>query len=200
MKVLLQRVKGAQVEVESKILGRIQKGLLLYVGIAPGDTPAQADWLAAKVATLRVFQDPKGKLNLDAAQVDGAVLAVPNFTVMGDARRGRRPSFTGAASPGQARGVFDYFVNRLAQSGLRVQTGCFGAHMHILSVADGPVNVIIDSPPPPGEAPAIQPPADNGQAPAPGPTQRARSTGAEPLAQPPGAAGDSTPGGESQTS
>ena len=124
---------------------------------------------------------------------------VPNFTVMGDARRGRRPSFTGAASPGQARGVFDYFVNRLAQSGLRVQTGCFGAHMHILSVADGPVNVIIDSPPPQEEAPAIQPPADNAQAPAPGPSHRAQSTGAEPLAQPPGAAGDSAPGGESQT-
>ena len=92
MRVLLQRVKGAQVEVDSKILGRIQKGLLLYVGIDRNDTVAQTDWLAAKIATLRVFEDEHGKLNLHAARVVGAVLAVPNFTLMGDARRGGGPA------------------------------------------------------------------------------------------------------------
>lgn len=145
MKVLLQRVKGAQVEVNSHITGRIEKGLLLYVGIGSTDQSADADWLASKVATLRVFEDDQDKLNLSAAEVAGAILAVPNFTLMGDARKGRRPSFSDAAPAPQAKPLFERFIHRLRESGLRVETGEFGAHMHILGVADGPVNIVLDS-------------------------------------------------------
>ena len=160
MRVLLQRVLGAQVEVNSKVTGRIEKGLLLYVGIGPGDGAAQADWLAAKVSTLRVFEDEDGKLNKSAAEVGGAILAVPNFTLMGDARKGRRPSFTDAAGPDHAQPLFERFVERLRQANLRVETGQFGKHMHILAVADGPVNVVIDNLP----APAQPPDGPSGQA------------------------------------
>ena len=132
-------------EVKANVTGRIDKGLLLYVGIGPADAAAQADWLAGKVATLRVFKDEEGKLNKCAAEVGGAILAVPNFTLMGDARKGRRPSFTAAAGPDHARPLFERFVERLRQADLRVESGPFGAHMHILAVADGPVNMVIDS-------------------------------------------------------
>lgn len=145
MILLLQRVRGAQVEVDSKVVGRIERGLLLYLGIGTADTAIDADYLAGKVATLRVFEDEQGKLNLDCSQVNGSVLAVPNFTLMGDARKGRRPSFTAAASPEHAKPLFGHFVNQLREAGVRVETGEFGAHMHILGIADGPVNMVLDS-------------------------------------------------------
>lgn len=145
MILLVQRVRGAQVEVDSKVVGRIERGLLLYLGIGTADTAIDADYLSGKVATLRVFEDEQGKLNLDCSQANGSVLAVPNFTLMGDARKGRRPSFTAAASPDHAKPLFGHFVNRLREAGVRVETGEFGAHMHILGIADGPVNMVLDS-------------------------------------------------------
>jgi len=147
MRALVQRVTSAGVEVSGEILGRIGRGLLVYVGVAPDDTTDYAHRLAEKVAGLRIFEDEAGKMNLSVQDVGGDVLAVPNFTLMADARRGRRPSFATSAAGPVAQPLYEEFVVALVSLGCRAARGSFGAHMHVTSVADGPVNLVVDFPP-----------------------------------------------------
>lgn len=147
MRAVVQRVSEAGLEANGEFVGRIGRGLLVYVGIGTGDTPADAAKLAEKVAGLRIFDDNAGKLNWTVQDVGGAVLAVPNFTLMADTRKGRRPSFAPAANGQPARDLFEHFVASLRQAGPpAVTSGVFGAHMEIHSCADGPVNVLVDVP------------------------------------------------------
>ena len=144
MKAVIQRVRWAEVEVDSRVVGRIEIGLLVYLGVGLGDTPDQAARLAAKVATLRIFADEQGKMNRSVQDVRGGVLAVPNFTLLGDARKGRRPSYVAAAPPAAAEGLYQAFVDELERQGVSVASGIFGAHMIIRSAADGPVNLLLE--------------------------------------------------------
>ncbi len=146
MRVLVQRVRSAEVQVDGQTVAEIERGLLLYLGVAAGDGPDQARWLAEKVAEMRIFEDEAGKMNLSVRDVRGGVLAVPSFTVLADARKGRRPSFDAAARPEAARSLFDAFAAALEGAGLTVARGVFGATMLIRSDADGPVNIILDTP------------------------------------------------------
>ena len=146
MRAVVQRVAWAEVEVDGQVVGRIGKGLLVYVGVGVDDGPAEADWLAGKLAGLRIFTDREGKLNLSVKEVGGAVLAISNFTLLADARKGRRPTFAAAAAAEQAEPVHEAFLAALRRQGVDVQTGVFGAKMAIRSQADGPVNIIVDSP------------------------------------------------------
>ena len=145
MRAIVQRVRQAEVEVDGRVTGRMERGLLVYVGVAPSDAQGDVDWLAGKVACLRIFQDDKGKMNLSVQDVGGGVLVVPNFTLLADAAKGRRPAFVGAAPPDLARGLYDALVSALAKVGCQVACGVFGAHMTIRSAADGPVNIILDT-------------------------------------------------------
>jgi len=147
MRVVIQRILSASVTVHAEIVGRIGQGLLVYVGVAAGDGPADADYLAEKVANLRIFPDEQGKMNLSVQDVRGGVLAVPNFTLLADARKGRRPAFVKAAPPDQAEPLHEAFISGLRRRGCQVAQGVFGAHMLIDSVAEGPVNIVLDSPP-----------------------------------------------------
>ena len=147
MKAVLQRVRQARVTVDGAVVGRIARGLLVYVGIAVSDTTAEAHALADKLAALRIFTDDADKLNLSVRHVDGGLLVVPNFTLQADARKGRRPAFVNAAPPARAQPLFDAVVARLTDLGCSVQAGRFGAHMLIDSQADGPINIILDIPP-----------------------------------------------------
>lgn len=144
MKVLLQRVSHARVVVDGDVVGEIGRGFVLLVGVTHNDTRAEADWLATKVAGLRVFEDAEGKINASLADVDGALLVVSQFTLYGDARKGRRPSFTDAARPELAEPLVDYFADRLRALGLRVATGVFGAYMQVEIVNDGPVTMMLE--------------------------------------------------------
>jgi D-tyrosyl-tRNA(Tyr) deacylase len=157
MRALVQRVFWAEVEVEGRIVGRIDHGLLVYVGVAAGDVAADAQRLAEKVAHLRVFEDPAGKMNLSVRDVGGAVLAVSSFTLLADASKGRRPAFAGAADAAHAEALYGAFAGELRLQGCLVERGIFGAMMVVRSAAAGPVNVIIDFPPQPRAAPAETP-------------------------------------------
>ena len=145
MRVVLQRVKSASVTVEGETVSAIGAGLLLLVGIAQGDGEAEADWLAAKVAGLRVMGDDEGKMNRSVTDVGGSVLAVSQFTLLADTRKGKRPSFVGAAPPEEAERLFDFFCERLHAAGVdRVETGRFGAMMEVALVNDGPVTIVLE--------------------------------------------------------
>ena len=145
MKIVLQRVKNASVTVSGEEISGIGPGLLLLVGIARGDGEAEADWLAEKVAGLRVFADGEGKMNLDAREAGGEVLAVSQFTLLADTRKGKRPSFVEAAPPEEAEMLFDYFCEKLRESGVAsVETGSFGAMMDVTLVNDGPVTMVLE--------------------------------------------------------
>lgn len=144
MRVLLQRVSQAEVRVAGRVVGRIGRGFLLLVGVTHADTPAEADWLAAKVAGLRLFEDEAGKMNLALADVGGAALVISQFTLYGDARKGRRPSFTDAAAPEQAEPLVDRFALSLRAAGVEVATGVFGAEMDVALHNDGPVTMMIE--------------------------------------------------------
>jgi D-tyrosyl-tRNA(Tyr) deacylase len=144
MRGMIQRVARAEVRADGKPVGQIGKGLLVYIG--PDDDEAHARKLAEKVSHLRIFEDDQDKLNLSVRDIAGGVLAVPNFTLMADARKGRRPAFVGAARPEQARPLFQAFVAALEGGGFAVAAGVFGAHMVIRSDADGPVNILLDVP------------------------------------------------------
>lgn len=146
MRALVQRVNWAEVLVAGQIAGRVDRGLLVYVGVAAGDTEADAARLAEKVAQLRVFEDDGGKLNLSCKDVRGGVLAVSNFTLLADTRKGRRPAFTAAAPPEHAQRLYDAFLAALAGQSVKVERGVFRANMTIHSAAAGPVNVLIDVP------------------------------------------------------
>jgi D-tyrosyl-tRNA(Tyr) deacylase len=130
--------------VDGRVIGSIGRGLVVLLGVAPGDGTDQVTWMADKIAGLRVFPDEGARMNRDLAAVDGAVLVISQFTLYGDVTRGRRPSFVGAASPDVAVPVYEAFVGALRQRGLRVETGAFGAMMAVELVNDGPVTLVID--------------------------------------------------------
>jgi D-aminoacyl-tRNA deacylase len=148
MRIVLQRVSRAEVRVESRVLGSIGVGFLVLAGFAPTDTDETLDWMAEKILGLRLFGDAEGKMNLDLAQVRGALLVVSQFTLYGDARKGRRPSFTDAAPPDLAVSLYERFLNRVrergAESGIAVESGEFGATMEVELVNDGPVTLWLE--------------------------------------------------------
>jgi D-tyrosyl-tRNA(Tyr) deacylase len=146
MRVLVQRVKFAEVQAHSQRVGQIEQGLLVYVGVGEGDGPKQAQWLAEKVSQMRIFENESGKMNLSVQDVRGGVLVVPSFTLLADARQGRRPDFTAAAKPEAAEELFEQFLASLKATGTPVAAGVFGAEMTVRSDADGPVNIILDAP------------------------------------------------------
>jgi D-tyrosyl-tRNA(Tyr) deacylase len=144
VRVLVQRVARAEVRVGERVTGRVGRGLLLLVGLTHADTEAELAWMADKVLGLRVFADAEGKLNLDVGEAGGAVLAVSQFTLYGDARKGRRPSFVDAARPEAAEPLYERFVAMLRERGARVETGEFGAMMAVELVNDGPVTLWLE--------------------------------------------------------
>lgn len=144
MRALLQRVSQASVTVDGQVVGAIERGFVIFLGVTHTDTREEANWLADKVARLRLFEDRAGKMNLSLGDVDGAVLVVSQFTLYGDARKGRRPSFTQAARPDTAEPLVERFVYRLRSRGLKVETGIFGARMSVEIHNDGPVTLMLD--------------------------------------------------------
>ncbi len=145
MRIVLQRVKNASVTVEGETISSTGQGLLLLVGVAVGDGEVEADWLAEKVAGLRIFGDESGKMNLSVRDVGGEILAISQFTLLADTRKGKRPSFVGAAPPEVAEKLFDYFCERLRAAGVgSVETGSFGAMMDVALVNDGPVTIVLE--------------------------------------------------------
>jgi D-tyrosyl-tRNA(Tyr) deacylase len=154
MRAVVQRVSRARVsvngEIQSEVTGEIGLGLLVLLGVGAGDTRAAADYLAEKIIGLRIFEDGSGplkikKMNLSVAEVGGAVLVVSQFTLYGDVRRGKRPSFDAAAPPAQARELYEYFVEKIRAAGLRAETGCFQETMQVELVNEGPVTILLDS-------------------------------------------------------
>jgi D-tyrosyl-tRNA(Tyr) deacylase len=148
MRAVVQRVSRCKVTVEGRIVGEIGPGLLVLLGIGKTDTEAAADYLAGKITGLRIFEDSAGKMNLSVLDQRGEVLVVSQFTLYGDVRRGKRPSFDAAARPEEARKLYEYFVQKVRATGLRCQTGEFQAMMQVELVNDGPVTIIVESPPP----------------------------------------------------
>ncbi|MFP5527370.1 D-aminoacyl-tRNA deacylase [Peptococcus simiae] len=147
MRALVQRVSQAKVEVEGQTIGQIAQGLLVLVGVTHDDNPAKCRWLADKVANLRIFEDEAGKMNRSVLDQGGAILAVSQFTLYGDARRGRRPSFTEAAPPEAANALYELFCDQLRETGLTVETGQFQADMAVSLTNDGPVTLLVETPP-----------------------------------------------------
>lgn len=145
MRAVVQRVSHASVKVDGEVVGAIERGLLVLVGAAEGDGEADADALAKKVAGLRIFPDEAGKMNLDVAQIGGAVLAISQFTLLGDCRKGRRPSFQGALHPDRASLLFDRYVEATRALGLGCEAGVFGADMKVELLNDGPVTLLVDT-------------------------------------------------------
>ena len=144
MKIVIQRVSQASVEVEGKIIGQIGKGLLVYLSVGKGDAKNNAEFIAEKIVNLRVFADENDKMNLSVRDVGGEILLVSNFTLHGDCRKGRRPGFDGAAEPSFANDLYQHTVGLVRQQGIKVETGVFGASMKVHSINDGPVTFIID--------------------------------------------------------
>jgi D-aminoacyl-tRNA deacylase len=145
MRAVVQRVTRASVKVDNEVTGEIEHGLLVLLGVAQEDTEADADYLAEKIAGLRIFEDDADKMNLSVADAGGAVLAVSQFTLFGDVRRGKRPSFDAAARPDRAKELYQYFVERIRASGLRCEVGRFQAMMDVELVNSGPVTILLDS-------------------------------------------------------
>lgn len=145
MRAVVQRVSRCRVSVNGEAVGEIGSGLLVLLGVAAGDTEAAADYLADKVAGLRIFEDEAGKMNRSLGEMGGAVLVVAQFTLYGDVRRGKRPSFDAAARPEEANRLYQYFVSRLRAAGLRCETGRFQEMMDVELVNHGPVTILLDS-------------------------------------------------------
>ena len=145
MRAVVQRVSRAKVTIAGEITGEISRGLLVLLGVGAGDTLTDADYLAEKVIGLRIFEDAGGKMNLSAKEVGGAILAVSQFTLYGDVRRGKRPSFDAAAPPQPARELYEYFVEKIRAAGLRCETGRFQEMMQVELVNEGPVTILLDS-------------------------------------------------------
>jgi D-tyrosyl-tRNA(Tyr) deacylase len=143
MRALVQRVAEASVAIDGQVAGRIGRGLLVLVGAAKGDDPEAADWLADKIAGLRIFSDEAGKMNLSLVDVGGQALVVSQFTLLGDCRKGRRPSFAGAAEPALAKALYERLGRRLAES-VEVAWGRFGADMRVSLINDGPVTLMLE--------------------------------------------------------
>ena len=145
MKALLQRVAKSSVTVEGRLVGGIAGGLVVLLGVADGDCEKDAGYLADKIVNLRIFSDERSKFNLSTLNVTGELLVISQFTLLADTRKGRRPGFSAAAPPEKAETLYNYFVNRLKQTGLKVETGEFGAHMMVEISNDGPVTIMLDS-------------------------------------------------------
>ncbi len=145
MRAVVQRVKEAWVKVNGQEIARIGKGLLILLGVEKGDGEQDISWLASKVAGLRIFEDENKKLNLSIKEIGGEVLVVSNFTICGDCRKGRRPSFDKAASPEEAQNLYETFCKSLRDLEISVKTGKFQAYMHVGLVNDGPVTILLDS-------------------------------------------------------
>ncbi|AEF80784.1 D-aminoacyl-tRNA deacylase [Leadbettera azotonutricia] len=158
MKAVVQRVKNASVSVEGKVSGSITEGLLVYLGVARGDAKADADWMADKVANLRIFEDNQGKMNLSVKEIIHVkvnshdiqprfgVLAVSQFTLLADARKGRRPYYGDAADPIEAKALYEYFMDKIMEQGLLCESGVFQAHMEVAYTNDGPVTILLEHP------------------------------------------------------
>lgn len=145
MKIVIQRVTEANVKVEGKIVGEITKGLLLLIGIDEEDEKNDADWLVQKILNLRIFGDEEGKLNLSVTDISGEILCISQFTLIADYKKGNRPSFIKAAKPDKAIPLFEYFKTEIAKSGLKTESGIFGADMKVSLLNDGPVTIVMDS-------------------------------------------------------
>jgi len=145
MKVVLQRSGAASVKVDGQVTGEIDKGYVLLVGITHDDTEEDLDYATDKIANLRLWEDEEGKMNLPISSVGGSILSISQFTLFAETKRGRRPSFTGAAKPDYARPMWEHFNDKLRSKGLMVETGVFGAMMDVSLINDGPVTIIIDT-------------------------------------------------------
>ncbi|MBB6371911.1 D-aminoacyl-tRNA deacylase [Chryseobacterium shigense] len=145
MKIVIQRVSEAYVKVDGKIVGEIGKGLMLLTGIDENDEKSDADWLVQKILNLRIFGDEDDKLNLSVTDIAGEILCISQFTLIADYKKGNRPSFIKAAKPDKAIPLFEYFKEELAKSGLKTESGIFGADMKVSLINDGPVTIVMDS-------------------------------------------------------
>lgn len=145
MRFVIQRVERAKVTVEGKVSGEIGNGYVVFVGLLPTDDDKVMDYMLDKLVNLRIYEDENDKLNLSLKDIGGEILIVPNFTLYGDARKGRRPSYAKAAPPDEAEKLFDRFVEKAKETGLNVQTGIFRTHMKVELVNDGPVTILLDS-------------------------------------------------------
>lgn len=145
MKIVIQRVSEASVKVDGKTVGEIAKGLMLLVGIDENDEKTDADWLVQKILNLRIFGDEDDKLNLSIKDISGEILCISQFTLIADYKKGNRPSFIKAAKPDKAIPLFDYFKEEIAKSGLKTESGIFGADMKVSLINDGPVTIVMDS-------------------------------------------------------
>lgn len=145
MRAVVQRVHRASVTVDGKLVGCIDRGLLVYLGVGKNDTEKDVDWMCEKIANLRIFEDENGKMNLSLLQVDGELLVISQFTLYGDCRRGRRPSFDEAAPAELGEKLYELFIEKMRQQLRKVEKGVFGAHMEVESINDGPVTILLDS-------------------------------------------------------
>lgn len=145
MRVVIQRVSEAHVKVDGKIVGEINKGYMLLIGIDESDEKPDADWLVQKILNLRVFGDENDKLNLSIPDINGEILCISQFTLIADYKKGNRPSFIKAAKPDKAISLFEYFKEQISKSGLKTESGIFGADMKVSLVNDGPVTILMDS-------------------------------------------------------
>ena len=145
MRAVIQRVKSASVTVEGQVVSEINKGLLVFLGVAQEDTPTEVDYIASKVANLRIFEDDEGLMNLSILDVGGECLVVSQFTLYGDCRKGRRPSFIAAARPEKADPLYQAFMDEISRLGVPVKAGIFQAMMDVELINDGPVTIMLDS-------------------------------------------------------
>ncbi len=145
MRAVIQRVKKSSVSVNDEIIGNINNGLLVLLGVAEGDTTNEADFLVDKTVNLRIFEDENGKMNLSLFETEGEMLVVSQFTLLGDCRKGRRPSFAKAAAPDKAEALYEHFIKQVQLKGIKVESGVFRAMMDVSLVNDGPVTLIIES-------------------------------------------------------
>ncbi len=145
MRAVIQRVKNAEVNVDGKNVSETGAGLLVYIGVSKNDTQKDARWTAEKIANMRIFEDDVGKMNLSCIDTGSEIMLVPNFTLYGDCRKGRRPGFDMAGGPDKANQLFEKVAEILKNLDIRVKNGVFAAHMHVSSVNDGPINFLVDS-------------------------------------------------------
>lgn len=146
MRLVVQRVDNASVTIENELFSSIGQGYLVLFGAEKGDTKAQADWLANKISVLRCFSDENGKMNLSIKDIQGEMLIVSQFTLAGDVKKGTRPSFDKAMPPTEANEMYEYFISKVKEQNISVQTGVFGAHMEVKLLNNGPVTFVIDAP------------------------------------------------------
>ena len=145
MRAVVQRVSSSRVTVDERVTGEVKKGLLVLLGVTHDDTSKDVDYMVDKVTNLRIFEDENGKMNLSLKDIKGEILAVSQFTLYGDARKGRRPSFLDAAKPEISKPLYDYFNKSLEKAGVHTETGIFGAMMKVSLINDGPTTIILDS-------------------------------------------------------